>query len=137
MADIRDWGAFIRSRWDWHRLGYEDGWPRGIAFSDTDGWVSVDGGRRRLKLECKLYDGTGIIPKPDGGQLRTFREDATIPGITVLVMYGCPTCDHPFALHQIAARPPDRFEDWRGLDKADAHKRLKAEFDRAVGLHGP
>ena len=43
MADIRDWGAFIRSRWDWHRLGYEDGWPRGIAFSDTDGWVSVDG----------------------------------------------------------------------------------------------
>ena len=138
MADIRDWGAFIRSRWDWTRFGYEHGFPRGARFSDNDAWLSLDGGATRVKIECKLYDGAGIIPKPDGGQLRTLREDAAIAGCTVLVLYGCGICDNPFALHQVMPRPPDRFEDWRGLDLAERRKRLKTEIDRAAGLYpGP
>lgn len=133
MADIRDWGAFIRSRWDWTRYGYEHGFPRGCQFTDLDAAIEFDG--RRLLIETKSWDGTGIVPKPapDSGQLRFLRDEAGLSK-TVLILYGCGACNDPYAIHQIFRRPPDRFEDWRGLEKEERRKLLKQEIDRAMGL---
>jgi hypothetical protein len=132
MADVRDWGAFLRGRWDWTKHGYEKGFPRGCQFTDLDAAVEFDG--RRLKIETKSYDGTAIIPKPSGGQLYFLRDEAARDGSTVLIVYGCGVCNDPYAIHQINARPPDRFEDWRGRDKDIRQKLLKQEIDRALGL---
>lgn len=132
MADIRDFGAFIRGRWDWTKYGYERGFPRGCQFTDLDAAVEFDG--RRLLIETKSYDGSGIIPKPDGGQLRFLRDEAGL-GKTVLILYGCGVCNDPYAIHQIYRRAgDDRFEDWRGFEKEERRKLLKQEIDRAMGL---
>lgn len=133
MADVKDWGAFIRGRWNWTRFGYEKDFPRGCQFTDLDAAVEFDG--HRLLIEAKLWDGTGIVPKPgpDDGQLRLLRDEAGL-GKTVLILYGCGVCNDPYAIHQIYRRPPDRFEDWRGLDKEERRKLLKQEIDRAMGL---
>lgn len=129
--DVRNWGSFIRGRWDWTRFGYEAGFPRGSGFSDLDAVVEFDG--RRLLIEAKAYDGTGDLGKPEGGQLRLLRDEAGL-GKTVLVIYGCGVCNDPYAIHQIYRRPPDRFEDWRGREKEERRKLLKYEIDRAMGL---
>lgn len=133
MADIRDWGKFIRSRWDWARFGYQDGFPRGCQFTDLDAAVEFDG--RKLYVECKQWDGTGIIPSlpPGNGQLRFLRAHAGL-GRTVLIVYGCGVCDNPWAVHQVYRQPPDRFEDWRGMDLGERRKRFKGEIDHAMGL---
>lgn len=132
MGDIRDWGAFLRGRWNWTKYGYERGFPRNCQFTDLDAAVEFDG--RRLVIETKHYDGTGMLGKPEGGQLRFLRDEAAL-GKTVLVLYGCGACDDPYAIHQIGARPSeDRFEDWRGRDKEERRKLLKDEINRAMGL---
>ena len=138
MADIRDWGKFIRGRWDWTRGGYEDGFPRGCQITDLDAAVEFDGSR--LVVETKQYDGVGDLPGngyPPGmgvGQLRFLRDEASL-GKTVLVLYGCGACNDPYVVFALAAeRSDDRFEDWRGLDKEQRRKSLKQEIDRAMGL---
>jgi hypothetical protein len=131
MGDVRDWGAFIRGRWDWTRHGYEKGFPRSCQFSDLDAVVEFDG--KRLLIEAKSYDGQGIIPKPEGGQLYLLRSEAGL-GRTVLIVYGCGVCNDPYAIHQIYPRHPDRFEDWRGFEKQERRKLLKEEIDKAMGL---
>lgn len=135
--DVRNWGSFIRGRWDWQRFGYEDGFLRGSGFSDLDAVVEFDG--RRLLIEAKSYDPAAphpanIIPKPEGGQLRLLRDEAGL-GKVVFVVYGCGVCNDPYAMHQIyRVHGDDRFEDWRGLDKEERRKKLKYEIDRALGL---
>jgi hypothetical protein len=131
--DIRDWGKFIRGRWDWTRSGYEAGFPRKCQFTDLDAALEFDG--HRLVIETKHYDGVGDLPgKPDDGQLRFLRDEASL-GKTVLVLYGCGSCNDPHAMHELGtARAADRFEDWRGLGKPERRKRLKYEIDRAMGL---
>jgi hypothetical protein len=131
MGDVRNWGKFIRGRWDWTAFGYERGFPRNCQFSDLDAVVEFDG--RRLLIECKAYDGQGVIPSPDGGQLRLLRSEAG-PGRTVLVVYGCGVCNEPYALHEIYRAGPPRFEDWRSLSTPERRRRLKAEINRAMGL---
>lgn len=138
MADVRDWGKFIRGRWDWSASGYEDGFPRGCQFTDLDATVEFDG--ERLVIETKHYDGTGHLPGdgyPPGmsaGQLRFLRDEAAA-GKSVLVLYGCGPCNDPHVLYVLGAtRGEDRYEDWRGRDKLERRKLLKAEIDRAVGL---
>jgi hypothetical protein len=131
MADIKDWGAFIRGRWNWTRYGYEAGFPRGCQFTDVDAAVEFDG--RRLVIETKSYDGTGPIFKPEGGQIRYLRDEAGL-GKTVFILYGCGACNDPYAVHQIMRRPPDPFHDWRGKEKEERRKLLKYEIDRAMGL---
>jgi hypothetical protein len=132
MGDVRDWGKFIRGRWDWKRFGYEQGFPRNCGFTDVDAATEFDG--RRLVIEAKGYDGTGIIPKPEGGQLDLLRDEAGL-GKTVFIVYGCGVCNDPYAIHQVYRRPPDRFEDWRGRDKEERRKLFKAEIDRAMGVN--
>jgi hypothetical protein len=143
MADVRDWGAFIRSRWDWTRFGYEKGFPDGCQFSDIDAATEFQraacGGR--LVIEAKAYDGTGIIPSiydaKDTGQRLLLRDEAKL-GKAVLVVYGCGACNDPYAMHHLGpGRKADRFEDWRGYGKEERRKRLKHEIDRALGLGAP
>ena len=136
MADVRDWGKFIRGRWDWTRFGYEDGFPRGCQFTDTDAVTEFDG--HRLVMECKSWDGLGIIPsiygEQDTGQRRYLRDEASL-GKTVFVLYGCGACNDPYALHILGpTRPEDQFLDWREYGKEERRKLLKAEIDRVLGL---
>lgn len=136
MADVRDWGRFIRGRWDWTRFGYEVGFPRGCQFTDVDASVEFD--KRQLVIECKAWDGDGILPsiydEKSTGQRRQLRDEAAL-GKTVFVLYGCGVCNDPYALHVIApVRAEDIFVDWRGRDKAERRRLLKSAIDRAVGL---
>ncbi len=62
MADVRDWGKFVRGRWDWSRGGYERGFPRGCQFTDVDAAIEFD--NRGLVIEPKHYDGVGPLPDP-------------------------------------------------------------------------
>lgn len=140
MGDVRDWGKFIRGRWDWGRFGYEDGFPDGCQFSDIDAATEFhrDTCGGRLVIEAKAWDGEDLIPsiydQKDTGQRLLLRDDARL-GKTVFVVYGCGVCNDPYALHVLgASRPEDRFEDWRGLTRQERRKLLKAEIDRALGL---
>jgi len=141
MADVHDWGKFIRGRWDWTAHGYERGFPRGCQFTDLDAAVEFDG--QRLVIETKHYDGVGSLPGngyPPGmgdGQLRFLRDEATL-GKAVIALYGCGPCNDPYVIYVLGAtRDEDRFEDWRGRDKEERRKLLKAEIDRALGLTSP
>jgi len=136
MADVRDWGRFIRGRWDWTRHGYEAGFPRGCQFTDVDATVEFDGAR--LVIEAKDYDGLGLLPSIYDsrctGQRRLLRDEAAL-GKRVFVIYGCGVCNDPYAMHELAAhRENDRFADWRGRDKEERRKLFKAEIDQALGL---
>ena len=138
MADIRDWGKFIRGRWDWTRHGYEDGFPRGCQFTDLDAAVEFDG--NRLVIETKQYDGVGVLPGdgyPPGmgsGQLRFLRDEAAL-GKIVFALYGCGACNDPYVIYILGAhRSLDRYEDWRGRSKEERRKLLKAEIDQALSL---
>ena len=138
MADIRNWGNLVRCRWDWTSGGYESSFPRGCQFTDLDAAVEFDG--HGLVIEPKHYDGVGMLPGdgyPPGvgaGQLRFLRNEAFL-GKAVIVLYGCGPCNDPHAVYVLGMnRSEDRFEDWRGMDKADRRKLLKAEIDRAMGL---
>lgn len=138
MSDVRDWGKLIRGRWDWTRFGYEKGFPRGCQFTDLDAAMEFDG--HGLVIETKQYDGVGSLPGdgyPPGmgsGQLRFLRNEASL-GKIVIVLYGCGVCDDPYVIYVLAPdRSGDRFEDWRGHDKAARRKFLKAEMDSAMGV---
>jgi hypothetical protein len=132
MADIRDWGAFIRGRWDWHRFGYDKGFPRGCTFTDVDAATEFDG--RRLVIEPKHHDGVGACPYPDNGQLGYLRDEVWL-GKVVIVLYGCGPCNSPQAVRVLGSdRDHDRFEDWRGLGIEERRKLFKAEIDRALGI---
>lgn len=133
MADVRDWGKFVRGRWDWTRFGYEQGFPRGCQFTDIDAVVEFDG--RRLVIEPKHYEGLGPLPgKPETGQSMLLRDEVRL-GKTVLVLYGCGACDDPYAIHVYGGRPAeDRFVDWREFGKEERRRRLKRYIDWALGL---
>lgn len=140
MGDVRDWGAFIRGRWNWTRFGYEIGFPRGSQFTDIDAAVEFDG--HRLVVEAKQWDGEGIIPsiysdepKSQMGQRLALRAEAK-SGATVFVVYGCGVCNDPHAMHQLGVRKADdRFFNWRGEETKEARRKLfKQEIDRALGL---
>lgn len=135
MADINDWAAFIRGRWDWSRYGYEKGFPRGCQFTDIDAAVEFDG--RRLVIEPKHHDGTTMgFPYPDDGQLSFLRDEVRL-GKAVIVLYGCGACNSPQAVRVLGHRKnEDRWEDWRGFDIEERRKRLKREIDHAMGLEG-
>ena len=85
MADIRDWGRFIRGRWEWTRFGYETGFKRGCQFTDRDAAIEFD--VHRLVIETKQNDGFGAFNYPDTGQLLFLRDEAAL-GKTVIVLYG-------------------------------------------------
>lgn len=134
MADVRDWGAFIRGRWDWNRRGYESGFPRRCGFTDIDAALEFDG--HRLIIEPKHHEGVGPMGYPDDGQLRLLRDEVRL-GKTVLVLYGCAQCDSPWGVRVLGPGPgksADRWEDWRGLDIEERRKLLKHEIDLAMGL---
>lgn len=132
MADIRDWGAFLRGRWNWTRGGYEAGFPRGCQFTDVDASTEFDG--RRLVIEAKMHDGTGPCDYPATGQLLALRDEVGL-GKTVLVLYGCGACNSPQAVRVLGERREgDRWEDWRGLPIEERRRLLKAEIDAALGL---
>lgn len=134
MADVRDWGAFIRGRWDWHRFEYDKGFPRSCQFSDIDAATEFDG--QALVIEPKHHDGFGPCPYPENGQLGLLRDDVR-RGKTVFVLYGCATCNSPQALRILgSARADDKWLDWRGRDIEERRKLFKEEIDRAVGLAG-
>lgn len=138
MADIRDWAAFIRGRWNWSAYGYEDGFPRGCQFTDLDAGTEFDG--RSLDIETKAWDGLGIVPSiygdNDKGQRLFLRNEAKL-GKTVFVVYGCGCCNNPYAMHRLGVtRSEDRFLDWREYDLEQRRKNLKHEIDQAMGLLG-
>lgn len=130
MSDVRDWGAFIRGRWDWTRHGYERAFPRGCQFTDVDAAVEFDG--RRLLIEAKRHDGApGELALPALGQLRWLRDEAA-QDKAVLVLFGCGVCNSPQALYDVNR---GEWFDWRGLALDDRRSRLKNHIDRALGLH--
>ena len=130
--DIRDWGAFIRGRWNWTQYGYEKGFPRGCQFTDVDAATEFDG--RRLVIETKHHDGTGTFEYPDTGQLCQLRDEVKL-GKTVLILYGCGACNSPQSVRVLGrTKSEDRWEDWRGLDLAERRKLFKQEIDKAQGL---
>jgi hypothetical protein len=134
MADVKNWAAQIRGRWNWTTFGYEKGFPHGCQFSDIDAVTEFLG--NRLVIEPKHYDGLGIIPFPeyDDGQVKLLRDEVRL-GKTVFVLSGCGVCDDPYAIRILSARrAEDQFVDWRGRDKEERRKLLKAEIDRALGL---
>lgn len=129
MSDIRDWGAFIRGRWEWTKQGYERGFPRGCQFSDVDAVIEFDG--RTLFIETKAYDGEGDLPFVPRGQDRLLRHLAEQPDTTVLLLYGCGCCNAPYAVRNMG---PDQFHDWRGLPTSERRKELKLLIDKAMGV---
>lgn len=130
--DIKDWPAFIRGRWDWHRYGYEDGFPRNCGFTDIDATTEFDG--RALVIEPKHHEGTGPCDYPPTGQLILLRDEVR-RGKTVIVLYGCGACNSPQAARILGAtRSEDRWEDWRGRSLDERRKLFKDEIDRAMGL---
>lgn len=132
MADIRDWGAFVRGRWDWTRHGYEKGFPRGCQFTDVDGACEIDG--RRLIIEPKHHDGLGPMPYPDTGQLLYLRDEVRL-GKAVIVLYGCGPCNSPQGVRLLAGeKQHDAWKDWRGLGLTERRQLLKVEIDVALGL---
>jgi hypothetical protein len=133
MADIENWGAFIRGRWDWTSGGYEEGFARSCQFTDLDATIEFDG--RRLVIETKHYDGVGDLPgKPKVGQGVLLRDEVKL-GKTVFVLYGCGPCNDPYAMHIYGpSTPQDVFVDWRSHDKATRRRQLKLYIDWALGL---
>lgn len=134
--DIRDWGRFIRGRWDWHRFGYERGFPRGCQFTDVDAALEFDG--HNLLIEAKAYDGMGDLVLPANGQLRFLKNEVEL-GKTVLVLYGCGVCNDPYAIYDVGRNQWDTFwdDDRRWLSKQERRLRLKQHIDRAMGLSWP
>lgn len=128
VSDIRDWGAFLRGRWNWTRYGYEMGFPRGCQFTDIDAAVEFDG--HRLVIEPKHYDGVGDFASIPTGQLRFLRDEVSL-GKVVLVLYGCGACNSPYGIYDVNR---DEWFDWRGCDLKDRRARLKNHIDRALGL---
>ena len=134
MADIHDWAAFIRGRWNWQRYGYEHGFPRGCQFTDIDAAVEFDG--KRLVIEPKHHDGIGPCDYPPQGQLIFLRDEVQL-GKVVIVLYGCGVCDSPQAVRILGAtKAEDQWKDWRGLPLDERRRRLKEEIDIALGLAG-
>lgn len=132
MADIRDWGAFVRGRWDWTRHGYEAGFPRKCQFTDLDGAVEFDG--HSLVIEPKHHDGLGPMPYPDDGQLRFLRNEHKL-GKAVIVLYGCGPCNSPQGVRLLGStRPEDTWKDWRGRELTERRRLLKYGIDVALGL---
>jgi hypothetical protein len=134
MSDVRNWGAFIRGRWDWTRGGYEKNFPRGCQFTDVDAAVEFDG--CGLVIEPKHYDGVGELSRQIPGGQRKFLENEARLGKTVFVLYGCGPCNDPYAIEYISDAPVagQRFYDWRGCDKVTRRLRLRAHIERAMGL---
>jgi hypothetical protein len=129
MADVRDWGAFLRGRWNWTRGGYERGFPRGCQFTDVDAAVEFDG--RSLMIEAKHYDGVGELPHPPSQGQRLYLLDEVRRGKTVLVVYGCGPCDDPQALYDVGS---NRLHDWRGLTKPQRRILFKYQINYAMGI---
>jgi hypothetical protein len=132
MADIKDWGKFVRGRWDWTRFGYEKGFPRGCQFTDVDAAVEFDGAR--LVIEPKHYDGVGPWPgHPDKGQMLFLQDEAAL-GKKVFVLWGCGACNDPYAILEIRPEGPGAFHDWRDQPKDQRRRNLKRQIDGALGL---
>jgi hypothetical protein len=133
MADVRDWGAFLRGRWDWTRGGFEEGFPRNCQFTDVDASVEFDG--RMLLVESKHHDGLGPCDYPDTGQLMALRKEVEL-GKTVFVLYGCGPCLSPQALRILGLRrADDQWFDWRDIPSiAERRKALKYQINIAQGL---
>jgi hypothetical protein len=137
MADIRDWGKFIRGRWDWTAGGYEKGFPRGCQFTDVDAATEFDS--QFLLIETKHHDGTGIgMEYPDTGQLMALRAEVRL-GKTVFILYGCGPCNSPQALRILGYKKPDDvFIDWRNIPSIEERRKLlKYQIDLAQGLVEP
>jgi hypothetical protein len=135
MADIRDWGKFLRGRWDWTSGGYETGFPRGCQFTDLDAAIEFDG--RALDIETKHHDGEeGEFPQISWGQLRFLRNEVQL-GKTAIILFGCGPCNDPQGVWVLAPGMVDRKEDWRGRPKDERRKLLKYEIDKAMGLASP
>lgn len=135
MSDIRDWGAFLRGRWNWTRGGYEVGFPNGCQFTDVDATIEftsrVDATHHRLVIEPKHWDGEGERPPlPPTGQLRYLQDEASL-GKIVLVLYGCGACNNPWAIYDIGRK---EWFDWRGRPLAERRQALKKHIARAMGL---
>lgn len=133
MADIRDWGRFVRGRWDWSKFGYERGFPRGCQFTDIDAAIEFDG--KALVIEPKHYDGDGPLGLPPTGQLLFLKAEVRL-GKTVLVLYGCGVCNDPYAVYDVGREEWFQWRDQAGewLSRSERRKRLKNHIDRAMGL---
>lgn len=128
--DVKDWGAFVRGRWDWSRGGYENGFPRGCQFTDVDAAVEFDG--RALVIEAKHFDGIGMLPPLSEGQKRFLKDEAS-RGKTVFALWGCGPCNDPWAIKNIGT---GEFHDWRTIpDKLERRQLLKQLIDQALGLN--
>jgi len=135
MADIRDWGLFLRGRWDWTRGGYERNFPRGCQFTDVDASIEFNGWF--LQKETKHHDGTdGQFSYPPNGQLMALRKEHGL-GKSVFVVYGCGPCNSPQGVRILGAMfKEDRTYDWRGLPVEERRIRLKKLIDIAMGWDG-
>ena len=148
MGDIRDWGKFIRGRWNWTSGGYESGFPRRCQFTDVDASIEFDG--RFLLIETKHHDGVILgMDWPDDGQLAALRAEAAL-GKSVFVVYGCGPCNSPQGLRILGAtKSTDKWFDWRttpchcGCGKKviqsveERRRLLKEQIDIAMGLRIP
>lgn len=130
MSDIRDWGAFIRGRWNWTRYGYEHGFPRGCQFSDIDAVVEFND--RVLFIETKHYEGVGNLTRPARGQTLLAERLTRDPSTSYLLVYGCGCCNNPQAAWDAAT---GILHDWRTLELVERRRRLKAVIDAAMDLH--
>lgn len=128
MADVRDWAAFIRGRWNWTSFGYEKNFPRGCQFTDIDAYTNFDG--RSLSVETKQWDGIGKVPVIPTGQLRAYK-DAAGQTDTVLIVWGCACCNDPLAILNVGT---GEFADLRAHTKPERRQFLSASFDKAMGL---
>ncbi len=129
MGDVRDWDQFIRGRWRWTAHGYERGFPRGSQFSDIDAATEFDG--HRLKIESKFWDGIGSPPGIDTGQYRLLQDEAERDNTTVLVVYGCASCNNPLAVRDMGTLV---LQDFRDMELECRRKELKKRIDEAMGL---
>lgn len=123
MSDVRDWGQFIRGRWDWKRYGYEAGLPRRCGFGDIDAALELGG--RHLIIEAKSWDGEGARPELSFGQGTALRHLADEKR-TVWVLWGCAGCNNPLAVQSLNSGAE---HDWRELPLGERRSEMKRLID--------
>lgn len=133
MADIRDYAAFVRSRWDWHKFGYEDGFPGRCGFGDID--AALEFRNHALVVESKIWDGQGLRPPVQEGQVLLLRDEVN-RGKTALIVYGCGICDDPWYIERLT-RVGKRPFDLHNMPLDERRRALKCEINQAMGLAAP
>lgn len=131
MADIRDWDAFKRGRWNWTAGGYEHGLGP-CAFGDIDAHLERRGWH--LFIEAKHYEnGRSMSLSIPTGQWIALRS-LIANGHTVWLLLGDATANDPLFLRmwhqQVDGALGKVDDDYRQLPIEQRRERLRSRINQ-------